>query len=72
MTPPFDDPLPDPGPGGPGVPGDDRPRAAREINIVLRMLASPHPCPGCGDLTAASLCPACQEWGASLDYALVA
>lgn len=27
LDPPFDDPLPDPGPGGPGVPGDDRPRA---------------------------------------------
>lgn len=25
FSPPFDDPLPDPGPGGPGVPGDERP-----------------------------------------------
>lgn len=33
----IDDPLPDPGPGGPGVPGDERPRtvdAARVVQIL--------------------------------------
>ena len=61
-------------PGGidPAPPEPDRPRTAREIGIVLRMLASPHACPGCGDQTSASLCAACVEWSASLDYALVA
>lgn len=34
------------------------------IAKIIALLSAPHPCPSCGDLTCASLCPACQEWAA--------
>lgn len=37
-------------------------RAERIITNVLHRIANPRPCPSCGDLTAADLCPACVEW----------
>jgi hypothetical protein len=38
------------------------PDALATIARILEKLARPHPCPDCGALTCASLCPACQEW----------
>jgi coenzyme F420-reducing hydrogenase gamma subunit len=40
----------------------ERYRTARIITETHALLASPHPCAGCGDITCAALCPACQEW----------
>lgn len=34
----------------------------RIIAKIRTRIAHPHPCPGCGDLTAADRCPAYSEW----------
>lgn len=71
--PPVDDPLPDPGPGGPGVPGDERPycqacnavgHSVQACPAVRALLFAPEVCSDCGDPSAAPICKACMEYAA--------
>lgn len=59
---PPSDPLPDPGPGGPGVPGDERPRARTQLDIQIEQtMRRNRLCPNCAGAHWGWQCPSIRK-----------